>query len=705
MTLQKSLREEEIFMEWDEQIERVKNRIRETAGPCGESTVIVINKEFADQKKISEIGRLNFENGEFTAKFAPKKLDRRVHFEYEKRDMFDFARDWSQGRKYEVPEYMFTEVPTPKPKIPSYDRMSSIEKKTFAMMKDNYLPVCVVNPSYSTMANLITISGEVFLTAQIRGEWENDIMDFIEKSPDRLAYIDEMPKNKKTIMYLGRHTPVSLIKDYRWYHIIPSPYIDHEWSSVQVTDNKDGVKMQYRYKDRDVVSILPNDLPFYVYGPSTVKMYLGGLDAALISNFPFPFPDVEPEDKTMYHDPFYLEDYPKEVTQLKIGERTYECRRRGDVIFDIDAPGTYLSRRHRIRLPQGLTWAPLRDYGPYQFSRFSRYPTYAGKVTTVQRGDVRYALYGENVTLVDLHQSEFLMTTKPPERDDLVKPVQTVRTIDGQQAWLYEQDTKIGQPAVMFYDGLQYHAYDSDINPTMPAFKHCNVEKRLAGFPPGELLKLLTVKATVRGVRHTYVFHDKSLKNTLVRVFSEGTSQRAMMLKLMVGCAKYSQLENKRNVDFDLDGMKKKSNHDDVSGLLKGGPILSFDGSGISGVDVGRVLANIHPDQAVYCLSRSPGAIIWKTSSEAKRVEYVDYRRLEMIIPTYEKCPDNPTINGREVRQIFDELLTSSTVYYKVRTGSETEDFKNLLRRNGWTIIVHSDALNGDPDIWVCKRY
>jgi len=258
-----------------------------------------------------------------------------------------------------------------------------------------------VNPSFGAMGDLKVISGGVFLTGEVRGQrhsdqtrqWISEVEDFIRKATDRIWRTD----TPDGVCFLGSHSPEQYLGE-RWFYILPNPYVEQSWTQFTVKEDDLGISMEYTKKDRVVQSRLLNNLPQYVYSPASLKKICGTNEFMLISNFPFPgVEDVEPTYHT--HRPWFLDDYPP-MTKCSVEGYLLDWRVKNNKVYDVRGPGTYLSRRARIRLPPGYSWVLPQHSGPFAYSRFTITPQPNANVRIENFRESEYTIYGENVQVV-----------------------------------------------------------------------------------------------------------------------------------------------------------------------------------------------------------------------------------------------------------------------------------------------------------------
>jgi hypothetical protein len=355
----------------------------------GDAILISLPPEVAYRHGVQKLGRLTINEGRSQARFAPIVIDREPRYEIADRDMFSFASAFASGYRPEIPSYMFEECPEPvmlkeekkgKPLL-------SLENKIFQSLRDQGYNNILVNPSHSTMSAGLSKNSYIKLTDKVDRHWKQSIDDFLSKAGTRLA----VHAGQVGVSYLGSKTPEQYSGT--WWYLIPDPYYQHKMDNLEFSEDDTGIVFSHTRKGRVVTSELRNDCSHYVYGSSTLGSNFGVEGFIMISSFKFPFKEREARNKHFSHTPWFLDDWP---SPTMVDGQVIRCK--GNVLYDVPGPGTYLSRRHRVNI-DGFTWAPISNAGSFSFDRFSISPDYDQGVEKVNVEGQSYVLYGEKIVI------------------------------------------------------------------------------------------------------------------------------------------------------------------------------------------------------------------------------------------------------------------------------------------------------------------
>jgi len=205
-----------------------------------------------------------------------------------------------------------------------------------------------------------SVGGYVTLTSGVEEKWTLDIRDFVNKSEGRLRMLPQ--RVIKGVAYLGTNLPVWQ-PTAPWCRLILSPFNDmstlFEHFSVDIREDK--IISKYRKNEQyTVTSILPRDTEGRMFNPKTVDAWLGQTHQLCYLESTYPMAMKEVEEQKVQHTPWFC-DYDGEWRELEVDVR---WKVKGNQVQDVEAPGTYLSRRSLIS-PPGFVWSPLTTFGDH----------------------------------------------------------------------------------------------------------------------------------------------------------------------------------------------------------------------------------------------------------------------------------------------------------------------------------------------------
>jgi hypothetical protein len=344
----------------------ILDKLRETEISVGDSQAIIYDDDFAEQNEISVYGRMHYDNGSFRFHATPREFGKESKFNFSDRNLMAWVDSYVDGGPVDVDFKRFTELPE-QPKLKNRNaQFSDHDRSEYALMKtleDMHRPITMVNPSFTSLWHVLKYGGGyVWAEGVDTDPWIKELQVFCHEHK-KLKFVRKIPEG--SVCYLGSHTP-SYIPDADWVYLLPNPYSNSlPYETYFLEEGKTGVSFHYRTK-REKISYFDDTMDCYVYNPTSV-----GTETSdpyfVVSSIPLGY--VTRNMVVLAHTPWFLDDYPDFVQE---GE--WEVSRKGNIVYDVKGEGTYLSRRCRIPLDDGDSWAPLGRSGEWAVTRMCDEP-------------------------------------------------------------------------------------------------------------------------------------------------------------------------------------------------------------------------------------------------------------------------------------------------------------------------------------------
>lgn len=679
---------------WKSQIKTMFSSMREGVA-AGDSIMTTLPVEYAKKQGVSQFVRIADGDEGYDFLTGPRKLDRRPIYKSEDRDMFAFVDDWASGRACEVPDYMLKPCPVPemlhrhekKRKV----QQSETERGVFMMLSELGVLVTLVNPSFGTMAALKSVGGQVFLTSNEDHSWKRDVDDFISGSGGKLRRVTRAGQ----VSYLGVNSP-QYYTTQKWFYLIPSPYSQHEYDNFSASDTDHGVKMTYEKDGRSCYSEIADDLPLYVYSPSTVGVHTykytkqtSSSSFFLVSNFPIPWPNGEVECTQSFHRPWFLSEWPDEQ-EVVWAEKSEIVRMNGNIVYDVRGDGTYQSRRARIVLPQGFFWAPVLRVGMYSWTRYSKYPIlsqdfslhlvgHEDKVVEVSVfGNIKPVYLGDPVYLSSKGEVKTLITGEH---------IQVSRVPD-QVSPEYFPIFGMGDD--------QYVVEQRDLKVTTPAF----VELLTGRENKDENGNSYVDRRSAVTILHSFVLHGKTYvvvrpeATKKLTVFSDMTAYKHYRMFNMINLDHWAKISPGITLSSDITPPSSKTPYDRICESLSDLLIHTWTAKGRNSDQIVGVCPSMTKMQVYQILlNQCPTVVLWRDHPDPIRQEFV--LRSAIKIRCDGKVDQNmDCIDGRTVVDTFDYVCLSNKtrLFCKSRDISYCVKLAYLLRQNGFVVQMTDDG-------------
>jgi hypothetical protein len=684
--------------EFDDLIRRLESektaildRLRETEVSVGDSQAVIYDESFADQHEISQFGRMNYEHGGFKFHATPREFAKDSKFTFSERNLMSWVDSYVDGGPVDVDFKRFTALPE-QPKLKKRDASfvdhDRCEHALMKTLEDMHRPITMVNPSFTSLWHLLKHGGGyVWAEGVDTDPWIKELQVFCQEHK-LLKFVRRIPEG--TICYLGTHTP-SMIPDGDWVYLLPNPYSNAlPYETYYLEEGRGGVSFHYRTK-RDKVSYFDDSMDCYVYNPTAV-----GTDTSdpyfVVSSFPMGY--VTMNVKVLPHTPWFLDDLPEYITE---GE--WEVSRKGNIVYDVQGEGTYLSRRHRIELDEGDQWAPLRRSGEWAVTRMCDTPfhmachvdwgsslspvTIFGDTVDCQTRVESYTNYelpeGDRMWVVpEGHPNSYptrsghyyTIAGESPHADarPVEKPIEIMGSVDGLdlmlgRVLLYRPPTKIqGQVTdEELYDVPSFVMRDQVVVPrTQPFF---------------------------RGP--CYLFRDRSLINQY-RLYSVMYSGR------------WSNLyQGRQSVDFPVKHYKVERIVDKVHRFLQKYPIYEW-------TDRGATFRDLYESNLQLCEGALRALLLLREGLVQWGLTYVHLDFIYLRFPGQEEVVHGEDAHGRDISyfKIILDGKTFTEVYrwISVRTrcaliytsSDVTQEFLRVLEKNGFFVAMARKQLIGE---------
>jgi len=629
----------------------------------GDAYPVHLPHKMAAELGVQQLGLTTMNCGKEKVKFAPARIDRTRIYEDMDRNMFAFAEGYARGEAVEVPSYMYEECPSPRMIVPqkrSDPKPTALENYLFRQLNEQGYCVTLVNPSFGAMSSGLDKNVKVFMTDKEDRDWKKEVLNFIstsqsEQHPRGRIGITDTPT---MVCYLGSHTPLHYEGE-KWFYILLDPYLETKRTNFSMTTHDHGINYVYEKRGRMVHNSLPNDLPYFVYNPATIAKNCGVPGYFVVSNFPLPWHLGEVNAKDFSHTPWFLDDWPEWSDR-----GGYMVRAKGNVLYDVMGPGTYVSRR-AIEY-EGYTWAPAARLGMVAFDRFTYEPVIVSGVTSQVIENVAYVKYGDAVSIVVPVRGELYRDL--PKKVWGGKEVGQEVTFRGQQRWfLPSEEGKYDMFEGMVIEREKWQR-------TAHAF--VETPSHWTGILHGYWAPY---QAYNEGGR-TWVVHENVCSDPhVVVLFSDFESRKKYYFQHFMHSNYWSRSSNGFTFDEDAVSVRAKSNVERVIEALKKWKRMS-----VAAIAYQMSLALT---QVKMILSMQKRNIMMVSQLESYDLcEFMLVSELSQRIPgTY---IDNMTINGRLWAEIIETLKLRDFSYLEfVGHVHEIFDFIQTMRANRYVVI------------------
>jgi len=217
----------------------------------GGSIQVEVTPEFQSEHSTGRFGRMEFGEGEKAQlSLAPAVIDRTLRMQIPDVRNGSWGEQISYGLRVATPavDWPVPRLPEPLRAVNSNRSRKRIEWALFSRLLSLGHVITLVNPSFSSMASLqtLTTGGFVTLSSGEDQEFASRIKDFIKKGGDRLTMLS--PRVSNGIAYLGEG-------NFKWvpdvsFRLVQSPYFNwsHEGPSQVVFEGgRYTVRTQKKY--------------------------------------------------------------------------------------------------------------------------------------------------------------------------------------------------------------------------------------------------------------------------------------------------------------------------------------------------------------------------------------------------------------------------------------------------------------------------
>jgi len=450
----------------------------------------------------------------------------------------------------------------------------------------------------------------------------------------------------------------------RWYYLMPDPYYNHRYEMFESVENDEGITFSHSRKGRIVTCMLRNDETSFVYPPAMVRKNTGVSGYVLVSNFPFPWRNEDIYDDAVVHTPWFLDAWPAQ--ELQEGRRV---RILNGMYYDVEGPGTYLSRRARFQFLG--KWAPVIQNGSYAFDRYSLTPAVIGGVSTgifeVHGQQQQCVIYGEDVVVgsekgavFDERGEEFPMSSGEYSRFRIVKDLNAPFGI------------------------VKNLAYRTDL-----AYRegHIFVENRMRehrGLLRGYWLPLKTIKHGDKQIIILEPIEDP--ENSRVIVFKDATHRKRYYMQHVLHSQYWSRTYGGFQIDEGLVAAASKTQADRFLDLLSETETMSIqDAALVMKVSVDQISALMTLLKSQVFIVR--GSKLYKTCKIAK---------LSRISLQFPGSSEKGLVNGEKLRHLLRNLFVQRHHKWSCRITSREEKCQmqfiiDLLRANRMAVSVREE--------------
>jgi hypothetical protein len=369
-------RREAVLARLEREKDEILEYLRANQVALGDGAAVVYDEDFAEKNQISQFGKMtfvssagksaSFQGGEFQYHATPRKFLEETKYEMPEKNFISFADAYADGKECRMPDDAFKlpDQPKLKKKGVPYRWHDKAERRLLEHLAKQGRTVCAVNPSYSTLWHMLEYGGGlVYVREEREKQWKLELVNFCVDHP-LLRFVHYLPT--AVVCYMGANNP-TFFPDREYVYLCPNPYsVSLPFEVYSIKEHAGGVSFSYFTKvERN--SFLSDSSGEYIYNPAVLTDVTKGDPYFVCSNFDLKIEECEM--KTMVHTPFFLGDMP-DYTE----ENGRTVSRRGNLIYDIQGAGTYLSRRSRLQLKEGESWAPFLGNGEWMVTRLSNSP-------------------------------------------------------------------------------------------------------------------------------------------------------------------------------------------------------------------------------------------------------------------------------------------------------------------------------------------
>jgi len=386
--------------------------IAENPPSVGDAVFVEYDHVFCDKHKIGRFGRKTIKDGVITFHAGPKQVTHPAVYMMDDYNFLDYIKQWREGSYCPPPVDKLLTGPKwpeliPKKNDPSQPKKTKLkslayEQRMFKRLSETHrTKITLVNPSFSTMTALkSSVGGYVTLTAPVNKSeagWQRDVHDFVNGSKGKLVMLQR--GQIEGTAYLGTDVPQWFPTQVPWFRLILSPFIvmNKEFDNYSVRFDEDKVVTRYEKKKNYLVtSVLDRDSPYFIYNPETVDEVVSGKDRWFFCESSFPMSFESQSDCKVSHSPWFV-SVPKSLPWLKVpcsGKDRY-VKHEGNVLYDVQGEGTYLSRRARILPPEGMKWVELTRSGTHWITYSSLRPRRTYGVTVEKNGEDTLTMFDD----------------------------------------------------------------------------------------------------------------------------------------------------------------------------------------------------------------------------------------------------------------------------------------------------------------------
>lgn len=376
------------------EMDQLLEQVRVQGASVGSAELVVFDQQFARENEIGEFGRMTIHDGKRLYHAGQKMNDQGPSYECVLGKVLHYGARYQRGDSMDLNLNSIVardEWPRKLGKDKSHG-LYSIEERLFVMMRSK--EITAINPSFKTLASLhrafIGAMAYVYVTSYEDDHYRLRVRDFCNKAGNL-----EMVTAPKGVSYLGSGNP-NFYPDGLWFRLIPSPYLvpGVEMSQFLVKWSGLGYTCSYeRKKGYFIHTHLNSESPHFILNPETVDALCEDPGrpkhmAFVESSFGIEF--AERDDRRIYQKPWFLS--PKGTWEEYKGLKILVDR---CLVYDVQGTGTYMSRRHRIQLPDGLAWAPFQTAGTHWVTMSSLHPHRDYNVRVQEMGGRTLVLFGD----------------------------------------------------------------------------------------------------------------------------------------------------------------------------------------------------------------------------------------------------------------------------------------------------------------------
>ncbi len=652
----------------------------------GDAIPVVYERDFADEHRIGQFGRLVYKDEQGPCYYAaPKEVWKPQNYDYKSRDFLSFANAWVNGDELPLTGKQLVEPsPNPTPKRDAKDSSRAYER---AVLKESrkYGDLVLVDPSFGVMSECVSLGGgKVFLTEK-DDRWHHQVQDFCNTSGKRLEKINSLDGEKGVqILPPGNLRTVPAGK---WVRMIPNPDALKQLPIRNLSRSRAGRTSICSYETKrgyKVTTIFDPEECCYTWNPRTVDSLVGQDQRTyfLQSNIPMLLNEVE--EPLMIEPPTFVA-YRGEWIEID-GIRWLID---GDVVCDVQGRGTYMSRRARNSPPEGKHWAPLEEFGTHWLTAATLVPRLDPSVHKLDTlsGTV-YGVGAQVEERVEPYEPGQAFCVLPSSEIQMEDRVQSLPSDDS--LWLCMANNERNYGDYVTWKGSSGRYYQR------VGYEGVQIDVTDNGWKEHVIRSMKTSISK-------YVVPGNTVKDGSLLFFSLQDYSRRV-LGTIVGrycwANRISSIGWNAKMNDSIGAKDSEIAH--LTQVIASRHIHVEGNSGISIREVSKMGSRLTFDQIYRHLRLTREILVWDSRpSSIYDWQFVTLSSLDIAFRGRQRQVSTCDLDGRKWKEILDQcaLLVWGQALYFTFSDAKVESFVSLLERNGYRCGV----VTGDTSQLIVK--